>query len=71
MQWTKVGRDQWICHVPPDARFTLKALGLADGRWSWRVTAAGSENPMATGIVNTAGDAKHAMEHFMKRAGYV
>ncbi len=71
MQWTKTGRDQWICQVPPDARFTLKASIKGDGRWSWEVYAGAAEDPMATGIVGSLGAAKNAMEGFLKRAGHL
>jgi len=70
MEWSKTGRDQWRCQVPPDARFTLKAQIKGDGRWTWEVFAGTAENPMASGIVNSLGAAKNAGEGFLIRAGY-
>jgi hypothetical protein len=70
MHWTKAANDQWICRVPPNARFTLKALAKADGRWSWEVFSGDTEAPMATGIVGSVGAAKNATELFLKRLGH-
>ena len=71
MQWTKAGRDQWVCRVPPDARYTLKAFIKGDGRWSWEVFAGAAHSPMATGIAGNVGAAKKTAELFVTRAGYV
>ena len=71
MKWTKGAVDQWICRVPPNARFTLKTLAKPDGRWSWEVFSGAADSPMATGIVSSFGAAKNAAEQFLKRAGYV
>jgi hypothetical protein len=71
MKWTKGAADQWICRVPPDARFTMKAFAKPDGRWSWEVFAGAAESPMATGIVGSLGAAKNAAEQFLKRAAYI
>jgi hypothetical protein len=71
MQWTKAGLDQWICRVPPDARFTLKAFVKGDGRWSWEVFAGVTKSPMATGIAANMGAAKKTAEQFVTRAGFL
>jgi len=71
MHWNKTGPDQWICFVPPAARFTLKAVIKGDNRWTWEVYSGATEDPMATGIVNSLNAAKNAMEGFLKRSGHV
>ena len=71
MDWTKVGQDQWVYLLPPDARLRLEAQRMGDGRWSWKITAAGTHRAAASGIVSTPGAAKHAMEQFLKKAGIV
>ena len=70
MQWTKAAGDQWICRVPPGARFTLKVIPRSDRRWSWEVFSGDADSPMATGIANSLGAAKNVAEQFVKRAGY-
>ena len=70
MNWTKAGKDQFICKSP-DGRFTMKASVKGDHRWSWEVCAAGNDSAMATGVANNAGAAKAAAELFAKRAGYL
>lgn len=71
LRWTKAGPDQWVCLVPPDARFTLKAGVIGDGRWGWKIFAGAAENAMASGIVSSFGAAKQAMRNFMVKQGYV
>jgi hypothetical protein len=71
MKWTKLADDRWICVVPPDGRFTLKATRKGDLRWTWQIFTSGADNAMASGIVTTIGDAKHAMEQFLKKKGFV
>ncbi len=71
MEWKKAGTDQWVCSVPPDARFRLEAARIGDGRWGWKVFAGDAANPAATGIVNSLGSAKHAMEHYLRKAGQI
>nr|AYM52571.1 hypothetical protein [Aetherobacter rufus] len=71
MHWTRAGRDQWICQIPPDARFTLKAFVKGDGRWSWEVFAGVAKSPMATGIAGNVGAAKKTAEQFVTRSGFV
>ncbi len=67
--WVREAPDRWVCRV--DDRFTLSAAKKGDGRWAWQVVKGDARNPMASGIVSTPGDAKHAMEHFLKKAGFV
>jgi hypothetical protein len=62
IQWTRAGRDQWICRLPPDARYTLKVFVKGDGRWSWEVFAGAALSPMATGIAGNVGAAKKTAE---------
>jgi hypothetical protein len=71
MHWTKSGPDQWICRIPPDARFTLKAFIKGDGRWTWEVYSGATLDPMASGIVGSLNAAKNAMEGFLKRSGHL
>ena len=69
MQWKKAPRDVLICHVPPDARLTLKIFPKGDGRWTWQVFAGTAENAMATGIAASLGAAKNVVENFANRTG--
>ena len=71
MDWIKDGPKTWICRVPPDGRFTLTATQMGDLRWAWKIIESTADNPMATGIVNSPGAAKHAMENFLKKKGFV
>jgi hypothetical protein len=71
MEWTKESPDQIVCKVAPNARFTLKATRMADLRWSWMVYAGAAVDPMASGIVSSLGAAKHVMESFLKKKGYL
>ena len=71
MQWTRAGIDQWICRLPPDARYTLKVFVKGDGRWSWEVFAGTTKSPMATGIAANVGGAKKTAELFVTRAGCI
>ena len=68
MNWKRVGDSQWTCEV--DARFSLRADRMRDGRWSWSVLASGADAPMATGITSSHGAARQAMENFLKKKGY-
>ena len=70
MEWKKIARDQWICEVPPDARFTLKAFMKGDLRWSWEAFMKGTEAARASGIVNSLNAAKNASEQYLKKSGY-
>jgi hypothetical protein len=69
MDWKKVGNALWTCQV--DTRFSLRAELMADGRWTWKIFATGAGAPMATGIVNSPGAAKHAMENFLKKKSQI
>ncbi len=71
MEWTKVPPETFVCKVPPDARFTLKASRMPDLRWSWAIYAGQTEGAMASGIVSSLGAAKHMMESFLKKKGYL
>ena len=71
LHWTKTGPDQWISHLPPAARFTLKTFIKGDGRWTWEVYSGTTEDPMATGIVGSLNAARNAIEGFLKRAGHL
>lgn len=71
MHWTKVSGEEWTCRVPPDARFTLKALATQDRRWQWEVFTGPADRPNATGLVSSLGAAKNAAELFLKKAGHV
>lgn len=65
LHWKKAGSKQWACEV--DTRFSLRADLMGDGRWTWKIFAAGNSAAMASGIVNSPGAAKHAMENFLKK----
>jgi hypothetical protein len=71
MDWKKTGAKGWLCEIAPDARFTVTVTGLADGRWTWKITARGTDNAMASGIVATVGAAKHSSEQFLKKAHHL
>jgi hypothetical protein len=70
MKWMKDG-DGWICRVPPDALFTLKAQPKGDGRWNWAVYPQGRDHTIATGVTSSLGAAKRVTENFVNRSGLV
>ncbi len=71
MEWTKVPPETFVCKVPPDARFTCKASRMADLRWTWMIYQGAAVDPMASGMVSSLGAAKHMMESFLKKKGYL
>ena len=69
MEWKKDGKDQWSAKL--DTRFTMKTAIMGDGRWLWQIFSGENESPTASGMVNSLGSAKHAMENFLKKKGYL
>jgi len=68
MHWNKIAGEQWICRVPPNARFTMKVAPKGDGRFTWAVFAGEATNPAATGIAQNLGGAKATAEQYLKRS---
>jgi hypothetical protein len=64
-RWTKTTTGESIVVEP----LTMAVERKGDGRWNWRVTKAGTRNPIATGVASSLGAAKTACEQFAKRAG--
>jgi hypothetical protein len=50
---------------------TLDLSQTGDGRWSWRVMKAGTQNPIATGVAGSLGAAKTVTAQFAMRSGLV
>ena len=69
MDWKQVGKSAWASQL--DTRYALRADVMPDGRWTWKITATGAVAPMASGIVNSPGAAKHAIESFLKKKSLI
>ena len=69
LSWRTISKAKITCDF--ESRFALVADLMGDGRWNWKITASGAIAPMASGIVNSTGAAKHAIENFLKKKGYL
>ena len=69
MDWKQVGKITLTSQL--DTRYALRADVMPDGRWTWKITSAGAVAAMASGIVNSPGAAKHAIECFLKKKSLI
>lgn len=61
--WTK-SKDDWTARL---GELVLFVKPKADGRWTWEVYKEGAPNPMASGVANSANQAKRNSENFAQR----
>ncbi len=67
LKWKRLGEDQWTSDL--DTRFSMNVKKMGDGRWTWKVSATGAVSHMATGICNSVGAAKQAVQNFLVKSG--
>lgn len=64
MVWKKTKED----FIARAGELTLHVKPKPDGRWTWEVTKDGAAGAMASGVANSANQAKRNSENFAQRA---